>query len=119
MTLATWTPCGSPAQSHSLIVSRHASYSGRLVPDGERPNSSGGGATEGGDGEARRLHLKLLSPERMKKPPDELRQQAAAKQMRAERTRQVLDAERRAKLAKVPACVLLTPPLPWLLVIFV
>lgn len=61
----------------------------------------------GRGGLPRSLHRKLLSPDRRKKGPEELRQVAAEKQLRAERSRQQAEAERKAKLAKVGThCVL-------------
>jgi hypothetical protein len=54
-------------------------------------------------GAPRSLHRKLLSPDRRKKEPEALRVAAEEKQMRAERSRAQLEAERLAKLEKVCA----------------
>jgi hypothetical protein len=47
------------------------------------------------------LHRKFSSPERRKREPEELRQAAKEKHLRAERTRQQLEADRKARLKKV------------------
>ena len=64
----------------------------------------------GRGGLPRSLHRKLLSPDRRKRDPEELRLVAAEKQLRAERSRQQLEAERKAKLEKVSLCTAVHTP---------